>query len=391
MNTPRVSTIVMVAGEASGDQLGAALIEAIRAQKPDMQFAGIGGPLMKAAGMDCWWDSAELAIMGIAEIIKHIPRLMKLRKQLIDKVVSVNPDVFIGIDAPDFNLGVEKRLKARSIAVIHYVSPTVWAWRPGRVKTIAASTERVLCLFPFEPACYPSESVKTDYTGHPLADSIAIDNDAGSARETLGLSDNGPYLALLPGSRMGEVEKLLPEMLAAAALLQAQYPHSCFMIPAVSQPIRSFIESRILQFPGLNTKVFSSNAKTIMAAADVVVLASGTATLEVMLVNRPMVVCYRFSGTTYRMFKWLKLLITPYIALPNILADQALVPELLQDNVNAEKIASEVQNWLQHPDRCAELKARFIDIHEQLRTDAAATAAIAVLNHIALNQASLND
>lgn len=390
MNSPRVSTIVMVAGESSGDQLGAALIEAIRAQQPDMQFAGIGGPLMKAAGMDCWWDSAELAVMGIAEIIRHIPRLLKLRKQLINKVVSLKPDVFIGIDAPDFNLGVEKRLKARSISVIHYVSPTVWAWRPGRVKTIAASTERVLCLFPFEPDCYPADSVKTDYTGHPLADSIPIDNDAESARETLGLSGNGPYLALLPGSRMGEVEKLLPDMLGAALLLQKQHPESCFMIPAVSQQIHEFIASRTRQFPELNAHIFDSSAKTIMAAADVVILASGTATLEVMLVNRPMVVCYRFSVTTYRMFKWLKLLITPYISLPNILANEALVPELLQDNVNAEKIADEVQNWLQQPQRCNELKTRFIEIHEQLRTDAAATAAIAVLNHIALNQATLH-
>lgn len=380
----------MVAGEASGDQLGAALIEAIRVQKPEMQFAGIGGPLMKAAGMNCWWDSAELAIMGITEVIKHIPRLLKLRKQLIDRVVKLQPEVFIGIDAPDFNLGVEKRLKAQSIAVIHYVSPTVWAWRPGRVKNIAASTERVLCLFPFEPDCYPADSVKTDYTGHPLADSIPIDNDAQSARESLSLDGDGPFLALLPGSRMGEVDKLLPDMLQAAELLQKQFPQSCFIIPAASQPIRDFIESRIRQMPELNARIFDSNAKTIMAAADVVVLASGTATLEVMLINRPMVVCYRFSGTTYRMFKWLKLLITPYIALPNILAGEELVPELLQDNVSPENIARQVQNWLQEPQRCAQLKSRFIEIHEQLRTDAAATAAIAVLNHIALNQDRLH-
>jgi lipid-A-disaccharide synthase len=189
---------------------------------------------------------------------------------------------------------------------------------------------------------------------------------------------------------MGEVEKLLPDMLQAAELLQKQYPQSCFIIPAASQPIRDFTESRIRQIPEINARVFDSNAKTIMAAADVVVLASGTATLEVMLINRPMVVCYRFSGTTYRMFKWLKLLITPYIALPNILAGEELVPELLQDNVSPENIARQVQNWLQEPQRCAQLKSRFIEIHEQLRTDAAATAAIAVLNHIALNQDRLH-
>jgi len=379
----------MVAGEASGDQLGAALIDAIRVQQPDMKFAGIGGPLMQSAGMECWWDSEQLAVMGILEVLAHVPRLLKLRKALIKKVVDLNPAVFIGIDAPDFNLGVENRLKAKSVPVIHYVSPTVWAWRAGRVKKIAASTERVLCLFPFEPQYYPPEAVKTDYTGHPLADSIPIDNDAASARETLALSDSSPSIALLPGSRMSEVEKLFQPMLEAAVLLRKQFPQSCFMVPAASPKVRDFVDSQIQQFPELNVQVFASGAKTVMAAADVVIVTSGTATLEVMLINRPMVVCYRAAGFTYRVLKML--VKSPYFSLPNILAAEELVPELLQQQVTAENIAREVTFWLQHPDRCAQLKERFIEIHEQLRTDAAATAAIAVLNHIALSHETLND
>lgn len=389
MSTAGASTIVMVAGEASGDQLGAALINAIRVQSPDLKFAGIGGPLMKAAGMDCWWSTEELAVMGIVEILAHVPRLMKLRKQLVERVVDHNPAVFIGIDAPDFNLGVEKRLKARSVPVIHYVSPTVWAWRPGRVKTIAASTERVLCLFPFEPKYYPADQVKTDYTGHPLADSIPIDNDATSARESLSLNDASTYIALLPGSRLSEVEMLFQPMLEASAILAKQLPQACFMVAVASPKVRAFIDAQISQHPDLNVRVFDSEAKTVMAAADVVVVTSGTATLEVMLINRPMVACYRATGITYRILKML--VKSPYFSLPNILAGEQLVPELLQDQVNAENIAHEVTSWLTHPDRCQSLKDRFIAIHEQLRTDAAATAAIAVLNHIALSQQNLYD
>lgn len=364
-------------------------MDAIRVQQPDMQFAGIGGPLMRAAGMECWWGSEELAVMGILEVLAHIPRLLSLRRQLVTRVVDLNPAVFIGIDAPDFNLSVEKRLKAKSVPVIHYVSPTVWAWRPGRVKTIAASTERVLCLFPFEPQYYPPEAVKTDYTGHPLADSIPINNDAASARAELSLSDSSPYIALLPGSRLAEVEKLIKPMLEAAVLLTRQFPASCFMVAVANPQVRTYIESQARQFPQLNLKLFDTGAKTVMAAADVVVVASGTATLEVTLINRPMVVCYRFSGITYRLLKWM--VTSPYFSLPNILADEKLVPELLQDQVSAENIASEVTAWLQHSERREQLQQRFIEIHEQLRTDAAATAAIAVLNHIALSHESLHD
>ncbi len=374
--------ISMVAGEASGDQLGAALIRAIREKNPDTRFVGIGGPLMKAAGMDCWWDSAELSIMGLFEVISHIPRLLDLRRQLVRKLLQAKPDVFIGIDAPDFNLNVEKKLKALSIPVIHYVSPTVWAWRSGRVKTIARSTDRVLCLFPFEPAYYAQQEVLADYTGHPLADQIPPGTATGPARAELGVDGAATCIALLPGSRISEVGKLTTPMLDAAAILAKRQPGIRFLVPAASQLIREHIETALAGRPGLDCRVLVSSGKQAMAAADLVICASGTATLEVMLINRPMVVCYRLSGMTYTLAKWLRLVKSRYFALPNILAAEALVPELLQHEVTGERIATEAARWLENPARRVALRDRFEQLHEQLRMDAAASAARVVLKHI---------
>jgi lipid-A-disaccharide synthase len=375
--------IALVAGEASGDQLGAALIRAIRLAQPDARFSGIGGPLMKDAGMDCWWDSGQLSVMGLFEVINHIPRLFALRYQLIARLVELQPDVFIGIDAPDFNLGVEKKLKARSIPVIHYVSPTVWAWRSGRVKTIAKAADRVMCLFPFEPDYYHQQNVAADYTGHPMADEIPFQLDADTARTTLGIENNGPCIALLPGSRMSEVEKLSAPMLDAAKVLSARHPGIYFLVPAATELIADYFKSELLNYPGLNCRIFSSQSKDIMAAADVVICASGTATLEVMLVNRPMVVCYRFANMTYKLGTWLKLVKTRFFSLPNILAAEALVPELLQDEVTGQRIAKEVSCWLEQAELRENLKQRFDTLHRQLRIDAAATAARVVLQHVA--------
>jgi len=375
--------IALVAGEASGDQLGAALMRAIRASKPDTRFAGIGGPMMKAEGMDCWWDSGQLSVMGLFEVINHIPRLFALRKQLLARLVGLKPDVFIGIDAPDFNLGVEKRLKARAIPVIHYVSPTVWAWRPGRVKSIAKATDRVMCLFPFEPGWYQQQSVTADYTGHPLADEIPLQVSAVDARATLGVECDGPCVALLPGSRLSEVGKLSRPMLEAAGILAERYPGIRFLMPAATELVRDSFESELLEHPGVNCRVFSNHSKDVMAAADVVICASGTATLEVMLVNRPMVVCYRLAGMTYVLAKWFRLVKTRFFALPNILSNEALVPELLQHEVTGQRIAEEVSSWLDQPGRCKDLEQRFDLLHRQLRIDAATTAASVVLQHVA--------
>jgi len=381
--------IGLVAGEASGDQLGAALIRAIRVSKPDTRFAGIGGPLMKAEGMDCWWDTGQLSLMGLVEVISHLPRLIRLRRQLIKRLVELKPDVFIGIDAPDFNLGLEKRLKARSIPVIHYVSPTVWAWRAGRVKKIAKATERVMCLFPFEPDCYQHQDVATDYTGHPMADEIPFQVDPVSARSALGIDTEGTCIALLPGSRLSEVEKLSAPMLDAAGVLGKRYPGVRFLMPAATEPVGHYFKSELLNHPGVNCQVFSSRSKDVIAAADVVICASGTATLEVMLINRPMVVCYRLAGMTYKMMKWFKLMKSRFFALPNILASEALVPELLQHEVTGQRIAEEVYRWLDQAELRDDLTQRFERLHGQLRIDAAATAARVVLQHVKMGSGSI--
>ncbi|MGA9573768.1 MAG: lipid-A-disaccharide synthase [Lysobacterales bacterium] len=377
--------IVLVAGETSGDQLGAALIRAIHRKQPNARFVGIGGPLMKAEGCDCWWDTGQLSLMGLFEVVSHLPRLFTLRRQLVQRVLELKPDIFVGIDAPDFNLGVEKRLKARAIPVIHYVSPTVWAWRSGRIKTIEKSTDRVMCLFPFEPDVYQRYSVAADYTGHPKADEIPLQVDSGPAREAFGIDPAGICIALLPGSRMGEVEKLSSSMLDAAEILQKRYPAISFLVPAATEALGVYFRSVLAGYPGLDCRVHDGHSKEVMAAADVVVCASGTATLEVMLVNRPMVVCYRISGMTYRLMKWFRMLKTRYFSLPNILASELLVPELLQHEVSGQRIADEVVRWLDQPALVSGLKQRFDQLHRELKIDAAATACDVVLRQIARN------
>jgi lipid-A-disaccharide synthase len=374
--------IAMVAGEASGDQLGAALIRAIRVSQPDIRFAGIGGPLMKSEGMDCWWDTGELSVMGLFEVLSHLPRLVKLRRQLLERIVHLNPDVFVGIDAPDFNIGLQKKLKRKSIPVIQYVSPTIWAWRPGRVKTIARSTDRVMCLFPFEPKYYEQPAVQADYTGHPMADEIPFAVEAAPARLALGSPADASCIALLPGSRLSEVEKLSAPMLDAASILSKKHPDICFLMPAATDSVRAFFEAQLRHYPNINCQIFNGRSKEVMAAADVVICASGTATLEVMLVNRPMVVCYRLSNMTYKIATWFKLVKSRFFSLPNILSSEALVPELLQDQVSGQNIAQEVSRWLDQPEQRERLKRRFDELHDLLKIDAAASAARVVLQHI---------
>lgn len=383
MVTPNPMNIAMVAGEASGDQLGAALMRAIRLKAPGVRFAGIGGPLMKAEGCDCWWDTGELSLMGLSEVISHLPRLLKLRKELVQRVLELKPDVFIGIDAPDFNLGVERRLKSAGIPVIHYVSPTVWAWRSWRIKKIEKSTDRVMCLFPFEPRFLERHSVAADYTGHPLADEIPFHVDKTPARETLGIDQDQPCIALLPGSRMGEVEKLSASLLDAAAILQKRYPGASFLMPAATARVGEFLRTALNGYTGLNCRVLDGQSKVVLSAADVAVCASGTVTLEAMLINRPMVVCYRLSAITYSLMKWFRLVKTRYIALPNILAADPLVPELLQHAVTGQRIADEVSRWLERPALVSNLKMQFDQLHRELSIDAAAAASEVVLRQIA--------
>jgi len=377
-----MTVIALVAAEASGDQLGAALMRAIHTIDPDIRFAGIGGPKMQAAGLDTWWDSADVSVMGLTEVVTHLPRLLYLRRALLRRLLALQADVFVGIDAPDFNLAIERKLKNNSIPVVHYVSPAIWAWRPGRVKTIARATDHVLCLFPFEPACYQLHDVRSDYTGHPLADQIPLYTDAGEARTALKINDSAPCIALLPGSRDREVEMLAPAMLSAAVALAVRYPGCSFVLAAATERIHDLLSQHLLKHPALNARILSNCSTSAIAAADVVICASGTATLETMLINRPMVVCYRVSFLTSLLMKGLRLLKSRFIALPNILAAEALVPELLQQDVSGTRIAEEVSHWLDEPSLRQALVQKFERLHRRLQKGAAEVAAKIVLQHI---------
>jgi lipid-A-disaccharide synthase len=370
-------TIALVAGEPSGDQLGADLITRLRAHHPEAIFVGIGGDNMKAAGMDTWWHSDELAVFGLFEVLGDLHRIWRIRKSLKKRLLAAQPDVFIGIDAPDFNLGLEIQLKSLGIKTVHYVSPTVWAWRAGRVRKIARAADLVLCLFPFEPDFYKTHNVKAVYVGHPLADQIDIQEPASTHPLADPLTNNltNPVIALLPGSRASEVERLAEPMLSAAAELANSVPGIQFTAAMANQKARLIFES--IQAAGTYPEVelIDQDAHSVIAAADVVILASGTATLETMLINRPMVVCYRVSAPTAILARVLKLLKTRFVSLPNILADQALVPELTQDGANASNLAAETMHWLNHPDHRETLFHHFTLLHQQLRQNAGEKAA----------------
>ncbi len=371
--------IALCAGEASGDLLGAGVIARLRERFPDAQFAGIGGPKMRAEGFDAWHDCSELAVMGLAEVLAHLPRLLKLRSRFRRRLVDWRPDVFVGIDAPDFNLPVERWLKARGMRTAHYVSPSVWAWRAGRAARIGRSADRVLCLFPMEPPIYAAHGVDARFVGHPLADAMPMAPDRAAARAALGLRSEAPLLAVLPGSRLGEIRRLLPVFLAALPIVAARHPGVEVVMPAANPACREAIEALLSQArPPLPVHVTDGRAGEAMIAADVVLLASGTATLEAMLAKRPMVVAYRISALTYAIVKGLGLLKTDSYSLPNALAGEAIVPELMQHDCTPEKIAAAVLAWFADPARIAALAPRFADIHAQLRRDASARAAEAI-------------
>jgi lipid-A-disaccharide synthase len=370
----------LVAGEASGDLLGAGLIAALRERFPDAEFAGVGGDAMRAAGMATWFDASELAVMGLAEVLSHLPRLLRLRRALRARVLAWTPDVFIGIDAPDFNLGVERWLKQRGISTVHYVSPSVWAWREKRAEKIGRSADRVLCLFPMEPAIYARHGVDARFVGHPLADTMPLDPDRAAARDTLGLPHDVPVLAVLPGSRLGEIERLGAIFLEAASRVAQQIPGLRVAIPAATPACRMALE-RLLsdsRFPIADCRLLDGQARTAMVASDAVLLASGTATLEAMLAQRPMVVAYRLAPLSYRIVRWLGLLKAENVSLPNVLAGERLVPELMQHDCTPERLADAVLGWLRNPVAAAALQPRFRALHADLRRDASVQAANAV-------------
>ena len=368
--------IALCAGETSGDQLGAGLIAALRERFPDAEFAGIGGERMREAGLDAWFDADELAVMGLAEVLAHLPRLLRLRKAFRQRVLEWRPDVFIGIDAPDFNLGVERWLKQRGVRTVHDVSPSVWAWRASRAAKIGESADRVLCLFPMEPPIYASHGVDAVFIGHPLADAIPLQPDRAGARAALGIADDARVLALLPGSRLGEIRRMLPDFAEAARQLAADVPDLQVLVPAANAQCRAAIEDVLGEAPGF--RVLDGQAQRAMIASDVVLLASGTAALEAMLCKRPMVVGHRINGLTYAIVKAFGLLKSAHVSLPNVLAGETLVPELLQADCTPERLHAALLHWFRDADAVTALQPRFLALHEALRRDASARPADAV-------------
>ena len=375
--------IALVAGEASGDLLGAGLINALRRRFPEAEFAGIGGDAMRAEGLDAWFDASELAVMGLAEVVSHLPRLLRLRRSLRTRVFAWKPDVFVGIDAPDFNLGVERWLKQRGVLTVHYVSPSVWAWKKKRAERISRSADLVLCLFPMEPPIYAKHGVDARFVGHPLADIMPLDPDRDAARATLALPADATILALLPGSRVGEINRLAADFLASAARVLATVPQLRIIAPMADAQARAVFERVLATHPDAATlhpalRILDGGARTAMVASDVVLLASGTATLEAMMAQRPMVVAYKLAPMTHAIVKGFGLLKVDSYALPNVLAGERVVPELMQHDCTPRQLADAVLAWLRDPAAVAALQPRFRALHDQLRCDASAQAAAAV-------------
>ncbi|MGH8181163.1 MAG: lipid-A-disaccharide synthase, partial [Steroidobacteraceae bacterium] len=322
----------IVAGESSGDQLGAALIAALRERVPDLECFGVAGPKMIAAGCEAWADSEELAVMGLTEVVRHLPRLLRLRASLTNRFLASPPDVFVGVDAPEFNLGLAKRLHARGLTTVQYVSPQVWAWRPGRVRNIGRACDLVLCLLPFETAFYSRHGVPAAFVGHPLADQIPLEIDRAAARAALGLEPSASVVALLPGSRVGEVERLGADFLQAAAWLAERRPELEFIAPMATARVREAFQSKQAEVPAApKILLLEGQARQALAACDAAIVASGTATLETLLSRRPMVVAYRFAALTAFLLRRLRLVNVTYFSQPNLLLGRPLVPELLQE------------------------------------------------------------
>ncbi|ANR86797.1 lipid-A-disaccharide synthase [Vibrio cholerae 2740-80] len=377
MNRPL--RIGIVVGELSGDTLGEGFIKAIRARYPDAEFVGIGGPKMNALGCQSLFDMEELAVMGLVEVLGRLPRLLKVKAELVKYFTANPPDVFVGIDAPDFNLRLELSLKQAGIKTVHYVSPSVWAWRQNRIHGIAAATHLVLAFLPFEKAFYDKFNVPCEFIGHTLADSIPLASDKLAARQLLGLDEQRRWLAVLPGSRGSEMKMLAEPFIATCQKLQARYPDLGFVVALVNAKRRAQFEQAWQQVaPELNFVLVDDTARNVITAADAVMLASGTVALECMLLKRPMVVGYRVNAFTAFLAK--RLLKTPYVSLPNILAGEELVKELLQEHCTVDNLYHEVSRLLESDNQA--LMDKFTEMHQWIRKDADQQAAQAVLNLI---------
>jgi len=373
--------LAMVAGEASGDLLASLLIGGLRTRWPTLELAGVGGPKMAAQGFEAWWPSDRLAVRGYVEVLRHYRGLKRLRDELGDRLLAERPAAFIGVDAPDFNLGLEARLKAAGIPAIHFVCPSIWAWRGGRAQKMAASCDHVLCLFPFEPALLQQHGVAASFVGHPLADAIPLEPPRAAARQALGLGDEATVVALLPGSRASEIRYIAPTFLQTAARLQRDRPTLKFLLP-VAPGLGPLIDPLIAEHaPGVDLLRLEGRSHEALAACDLTLIASGTATLEAALFKRPMVIGYRMHPLSWQLMK--RMAYQPWVGLPNILAREFLVPERIQSACTPQRLAADVLAGLDDAPGADRLRSRFTAMHHELRRDTAtaATQAIAEVLH----------
>ncbi|WP_019530511.1 lipid-A-disaccharide synthase [Dasania marina] len=373
--------IGIVVGEASGDILGASLMQALKLSHPHAEFEGIGGPLMLAQGFNSHYPMERLAVMGLVEPLKRLPELLRIRRSLKQHFITNPPDLFLGIDAPDFNLGLELALRKQGLLTAHYVSPSVWAWRSGRVHKIAKAVDRMLTLFPFEAQFYHQHNVPVSFIGHPLADKFPLQNNQQQAKDALAISGQQPLVALLPGSRGGEVRMLGEAFIETARWCLHQRADLQFILPAANEARYQQLQAMLAQRgAGLPITLIQGGSQTAMAAADVVLMASGTTTLEAMLLKRPMVVAYKMAKLSYAIIS--RMVKSKFISLPNLLANEQLVPEVLQDDVRPEMLGPLVLEALQNQAKRDVLDKRFTELHQELKRDASARAAEVLLKMI---------
>jgi lipid-A-disaccharide synthase len=373
--------LAMVAGEASGDLLASLLLDGMRARWPQALAFGIGGPQMAGRGFDAWWPSDKLAVRGYVEVLRHYREISGIRRALAERLLKQRPDAFIGVDAPDFNLGLAQRLRDAGLRTIQFVCPSIWAWRAGRVSAIARAVDHVLCLFPFEPEILQRAGVAATFVGHPLADAIPLDPPRAASRAGLGLSEGDTVVAVLPGSRRSEIQANGPAFLQAADRLHTQRPDLKFLLP-IAPGLRGLVEPLLAQWARrVPIALLDGQSHEALAACDVTLIASGTATLEAALFKRPMVIAYRMNALSWHIMKRMRL--QPWVGLPNILCRDFVVPELLQHEATPQALATAVMKWLDAPARRDALAARFLEIHQLLRRNTAATATDAIAQVLA--------
>ena len=359
----------MVAGEASGDLLAGLLIQGLQQRWPQAHGFGIGGPRMAALGFEAWWPHERLAVRGYVEVLRHYRGIVAIREQLRQRLLASPPDVFIGVDAPDFNLDLEAQLKAAGIPTVHFVCPSIWAWRPERIDKIRRSVDHMLCIFPFEPELLARSGIEATYVGHPLAQTIAMTPDRVAARQALGLDADRPVVALLPGSRQSEVEHLVPRFIQAAQIMQKKQPSLQFVLPAIPSLLPA-VQKLVDAQGGLQgLQLLTGQSHPALAACDVTMIASGTATLEAALFKRPMVIGYHMNWLSWQIMKRKKL--QPWVGLPNILCQDFVVPEFIQEQCTPQALAAATLDWLARPDRVEALQTRFQQLHQTLQRDTA--------------------